>query len=68
MSRRPDAQCPVRPGDACSLCYPGANGPQDCGLVWQVYQDPELMEILTEKRRAHAAKMRELREQRVSAG
>lgn len=58
MSRRPDAQCPVRPGDACSLCVPGATGPQDCPLVWQVMQDPELQEILAEKRREYNAKMR----------
>ncbi|WOP19120.1 DUF6767 domain-containing protein [Raineyella sp. LH-20] len=42
MAQRPDPKCPVRPGDTCSLCYPGATGPQDCGLVWLVRQDPEL--------------------------
>ncbi|GAB3714959.1 DUF6767 domain-containing protein [Mariniluteicoccus flavus] len=39
---RPEARCPIRPGDACSLCHPGASGPQDCGLVWLVKNDPEL--------------------------
>ena len=45
MVPKPDPQCPVRPGDPCSLCYPGADGPQNCGLVWQVMQDPELQEL-----------------------
>jgi len=41
----PDAQCPLRPG-TCSLCVPGATGPQDCGLVYLVMSDPELREEL----------------------
>ncbi|MGA4507203.1 DUF6767 domain-containing protein [Propionibacteriaceae bacterium G1746] len=62
MSRKfPEPQCPVRPGDPCSLCYPGATGPQDCGLVWQVQQDPDLQERLAELRRAHAEKRRRQR-------
>ncbi len=47
---RVEPKCPVRPGDPCSLCYPGATGPQDCGLVWLVRQDPELTERLNEIR------------------
>ncbi|GAA1711895.1 DUF6767 domain-containing protein [Propioniferax innocua] len=47
---RVEPKCPVRPGDPCSLCYPGATGPQDCGLVWLVRQDPELVERLNEIR------------------
>ena len=42
MAHAPEPKCPVRPGDRCSLCYPGATGPQDCGLVWLVREDPEL--------------------------
>lgn len=38
------AQCPIRPGDPCSLCQPGATGPQDCGLVYLVMDDPDLRE------------------------
>ena len=47
-SRRPDAKCPVRPGDPCSLCWPGATGPADCGLIYLVKSDPELLEQRTE--------------------
>ena len=36
----------MRPGDACSLCQPGVSGPEDCGLVWLVMQDPDLRERL----------------------
>ncbi|HSE08813.1 MAG TPA: DUF6767 domain-containing protein [Nocardioidaceae bacterium] len=52
-SRRPlpDAKCPIRPGDACSLCQPGATGPQDCGLVYLVMSDPDLREELNRVRR-----------------
>lgn len=49
--RRRDAKCPVRPGDPCSLCWPGASGPADCGLVYLVRNDPELWE----QRTAHLA-------------
>lgn len=43
--RRPDRpRCPVRPQDFCSLCFPGADGPENCGLVYLARNDPELME------------------------
>jgi hypothetical protein len=48
----PEAQCPIRPGDACSLCQPGATGPKDCGLVYLVMSDPDLREELNRVRRA----------------
>ncbi len=54
----PQARCPLRPGDRCSLCVPGATGPQDCGLVWLVMDDPELKEGLAEKRAAARAAAR----------
>ena len=38
--------CPIRPGDACSLCEPGVSGPQDCGLVYLVMSDPALRDEL----------------------
>jgi len=51
--RRPvQAKCPLRPGDPCSLCVPGATGPHDCGLVYLVMDDPELKEQLADFRRA----------------
>ena len=48
---RPDPQCPIRIGDSCSLCVPGATGPQDCPLVAEVMRDPELRERLAALRR-----------------
>ncbi|HEX7537310.1 MAG TPA: DUF6767 domain-containing protein [Dermatophilaceae bacterium] len=51
---RPEPRCPVRPGDACSLCVPGATGPQDCGLVYLVMSDPDLRERLHHIRGASA--------------
>ena len=47
---RPEPKCPIRVGDPCSLCFPGASGPQDCGLVYLVQSDPELREQLAAKR------------------
>ncbi|REF36759.1 DUF6767 domain-containing protein [Thermasporomyces composti] len=56
MPRRPPTpMCPIRVGDACTLCVPGATGPQDCGLVYLVRSDPELREQLAARRSAHAA-------------
>ncbi len=44
--------CPIRPGDACSLCEPGVSGPQDCGLVYLVMSDPALRQELNRLRRS----------------
>jgi hypothetical protein len=44
------ALCPIRLGEPCSLCVPGASGPQDCGLVYLVMQDPDLRAELTRMR------------------
>lgn len=41
-----DEMCPLRPGDGCKLCVPGATGPGNCGLVYLVTSDPELREGL----------------------
>jgi hypothetical protein len=49
---RPTPQCPIRADTPCSLCVPGATGPQDCGLVYLVMSDPELQTRRTEARRA----------------
>lgn len=45
-STAPAPRCPIRPGEPCSLCVPGASGPQDCGLIYLVMSDPELRERL----------------------
>lgn len=45
-----EAQCPIRLGEPCSLCVPGATGPQDCGLVHLVMRDPDLREELARMR------------------
>jgi len=45
-ARRPEPMCPIRPGDRCSLCMPGATGPQDCGLAYLVMSDAALREDL----------------------
>jgi hypothetical protein len=50
MARVPVPQCPIRLGEPCTLCVPGATGPQDCGLVWLVQDDPELREDLARRR------------------
>lgn len=50
-SHRPEAQCPIRLGEPCTLCVPGATGPQNCGLVALVMTDPELHARLAEIRR-----------------
>jgi hypothetical protein len=47
---KPDAQCPIRPGEPCTLCQLGATGPQDCGLVYLVMTDDELRDGLHEAR------------------
>lgn len=42
--RRPDAKCPLRPGEPCTLCQMGVTGPQDCGIVYLIMDDPEARE------------------------
>ncbi|WP_058234414.1 DUF6767 domain-containing protein [Devriesea agamarum] len=49
-------KCPLRPGDPCSLCVPGATGPQDCPTVRLVMDDPELRAMLQEKLAASRAR------------
>jgi len=51
---RPDAACPLRPRQPCTLCHPDAKlGPQDCPTVALVMDDDEL--------RAEMARLRRLR-------
>ncbi|MEU6019907.1 DUF6767 domain-containing protein [Micromonospora sp. NPDC047134] len=40
--RKPDARCPLRPGQPCTLCQLDVTGPQDCPLVYLVMTDEEL--------------------------
>ncbi len=49
--RRPDAKCPLRPGDPCTLCQVNVTGPQDCGLVYLIMDDSEAREAWAENRR-----------------
>jgi hypothetical protein len=46
MARRPEPRCPIRVGEPCTLCFPGAAGPQDCGLVYLVQSDPDMRDQL----------------------
>lgn len=48
---RPSAKCPIRPGEPCTLCQIDVTGPQDCGLVYLVMNDPELREQINARRR-----------------
>ena len=61
----PDARCPIRPGDTCSLCQPGATEPQDCGLVNLVMSDPDLREDLSRVRRLQQEETRRTRRPEV---
>ena len=47
--------CPLRFGEPCSLCVPGATGPHDCQTVRLVMSDPDLREELARLRAAHLA-------------
>lgn len=60
-----EAQCPIRLGESCSLCTPGATGPHDCGLVYLVMQDADLRDELARLRAQHRAEM--LAQQRAEA-
>jgi hypothetical protein len=53
MPTRPEPRCPIRIGEPCSLCFPGAAGPENCGLVYLVQSDVELRDQLAAKRLAH---------------
>ncbi|WP_083664107.1 DUF6767 domain-containing protein [Ornithinimicrobium sp. CNJ-824] len=59
--RRPVPRCPIRVGEPCTLCFPGATGPQDCGLVYLVQDDPEMAAELAGRRTAHRAAERDAR-------
>lgn len=48
---RPEAQCPLRPGDICNLCQLDVTGPHDCGLVYLVMSDEDQRTEWGERRR-----------------
>ena len=52
MASQVEARCPLRPQDKCSLCFPGADGPQNCGLVYLMMTDEDLREDYAERRQA----------------
>jgi hypothetical protein len=51
--------CPLRFGEACSLCVPGATGPHDCQTVRLVMSDPDLREELARLRSAYLAEQQQ---------
>lgn len=52
--RKPDPKCPLRPGEPCTLCQSSVTGPQDCGLVYLIMDDPEAREAWVASRRRGA--------------
>lgn len=54
LRRRPDAKCPLRPGEPCTLCQASVTGPQDCGLVYLIMDDPEAREAFAQSKRVAA--------------
>lgn len=50
--------CPIRDGEPCSLCFPGADGPENCGLVYLVRTDDDMKEQWQEHLRKQAAQRR----------
>lgn len=42
--------CPLRPGEPCALCVPGADGPHNCPTVRLVLDDPELRALWLQKK------------------
>ena len=52
---RPEPRCPLRPGEACTLCESGATGPESCPAVYLVMTDPDLRRHWVEWRRDERA-------------
>jgi hypothetical protein len=51
---RPEPKCPLRPGEPCTLCEPGASGPETCPAVYLVMTDADLRRGLADVRRSYA--------------
>ena len=58
---RATPNCPIRDNEPCTLCFPGAEGPENCGLVYLVQTDDDMREQWVEHLRSAAAKRREAR-------
>jgi hypothetical protein len=58
---RPVPKCPLRLGESCTLCNPGASGPEDCPTVYAVMTDPDLRARLAELRLEYADEVRAAR-------
>lgn len=54
-TRYVEPECPLRPGQPCTLCQAFATGPQDCQTVRLVMDDPQLRQMMTDKRRQYQA-------------
>lgn len=59
MAKLATPKCPLRPGDPCTLCVPGASGPHDCQTVRLVLEDPELRALWRQKNAESAAARRQ---------
>lgn len=57
-TRAVSAKCPLRYGEPCTLCQPGANGPEDCQTVAMVMGDPELRDMWREMNLSHRGRKR----------
>jgi hypothetical protein len=55
---RPEPKCPLRLGETCTLCNPGASGPEDCPTVYAVMTDADLRARLAELRAEYRAEAR----------
>lgn len=53
--------CPIRDNEPCTLCFPGADGPENCGLVYLVQTDDDMREQWAKHLKAAAAERREIR-------
>ena len=54
-------KCPLRLGESCTLCNPGATGPEDCPTVYAVMTDADLRARLAELRAQYADEARAAR-------
>lgn len=59
--RVPSPMCPLRFGEPCNLCVPGADGPHNCPTVQLVMEDEELRAELLRRNRIARELSREKR-------
>ena len=58
-------KCPLRLGESCTLCNPGATGPEDCPTVYAVLTDADLRARLAELRAEYADEARAAPAQKI---